>query len=195
MDTIGDERKAIKWEPHQSAMTLDPLLHFAKEMKEKLCNKQAWLGEWDAIKANPPTEFKLSPIAEIPHKSKLYWSILDLSFQLRLQKGGYWAAVNKTIEKTAPAGAIDQIGLCLARIIHAFAEAEDDAKIFMAKWDIKDGFWQMDCAAGDEWNFFLCPSAMPRGTCTACDPNILANRMSRITTIFLYDNRNSLGHH
>ncbi len=26
-------------------------------------------------------------------------------------------------------------------------------KIFMAKWDIKDGFWQMDCAMGEEWNF------------------------------------------
>ena len=23
----------------------------------------------------------------------------------------------------------------------------------MAKWDIKDGFWRMDCAAGEEWNF------------------------------------------
>jgi hypothetical protein len=23
----------------------------------------------------------------------------------------------------------------------------------MAKWDIKDGFWCMDCAEGEEWNF------------------------------------------
>ncbi len=23
----------------------------------------------------------------------------------------------------------------------------------MAKWDIKDGFWYMDCAEGEEWNF------------------------------------------
>jgi hypothetical protein len=23
----------------------------------------------------------------------------------------------------------------------------------MAKWDIKDGFWQMGCVAGEEWNF------------------------------------------
>jgi hypothetical protein len=27
------------------------------------------------------------------------------------------------------------------------------AKVFMAKWDIKDGFWRMDCAEGEEWNF------------------------------------------
>jgi hypothetical protein len=25
--------------------------------------------------------------------------------------------------------------------------------MFMAKWDIKDGFWRMDCAKGEEWNF------------------------------------------
>jgi hypothetical protein len=57
------------------------------------------------------------------------------------------------MEKTAPAGAIDQIGECLTCIIHAFAKAEDINKIFMAKWDIKDGFWRMDCKAGEEWNF------------------------------------------
>ena len=56
-------------------------------------------------------------------------------------------------EKTAPAGAIDQIGECLTRIIHAFAETDPNAKVFMAKWDIKDGFWRMDCAEGEEWNF------------------------------------------
>ena len=61
--------------------------------------------------------------------------------------------MNDTTKKTALAGAIDQIGEGFLRIIHAFAEADNDAKIFMAKWDINDGFWQMDCAAGEEWNF------------------------------------------
>ena len=63
------------------------------------------------------------------------------------------AAVNDTTVKSAPQGAIDQLGECLTRVIHAFAEAGDDAKIFMAKWDIKDGFWRMDCREGEEWNF------------------------------------------
>ncbi len=30
---------------------------------------------------------------------------------------------------------------------------EENAKVFMAKWDIKDGFWRMDCTKGEEWNF------------------------------------------
>jgi len=78
---------------------------------------------------------------------------LDLSFRLRLKNGGIVAAVNDTTIKSAPKGVIDQLGECLTRIIHAFAEASDDAKIFMAKWDIKDGFWRMDCRDGEEWNF------------------------------------------
>jgi len=102
--------------------------------------KAAWVVEWDAIKDNPPTKLKISPIAAIPHKSKAYWSILDLSFRLRLNNGGFRDAVNDTTVKTAPGGAIDQLGECLSRIIHAFAAAEEDAKKFMAKWDIKDGF-------------------------------------------------------
>ena len=73
--------------------------------------------------------------------------ILDLSFW------GVLASVNDTTEKNAPKGAIDQIGECLSRIIHAFAEADPTAKLFMAKWDIKDRFWCMDCKEGEEWNF------------------------------------------
>jgi hypothetical protein len=61
--------------------------------------------------------------------------------------------VNDTTTKIAPNGAIDQIGECLSRIIHAFMEADPTEFFFMAKWDIKDGFWQMDCAKGEEWNF------------------------------------------
>jgi len=52
--------------------------------------------------------------------------------------------VNDTTVKTALGGAIDQLGECLSRIIHAFVAAEEDAKIFLAKWDIKDGFWRME---------------------------------------------------
>ena len=61
--------------------------------------------------------------------------------------------MNDTAEKMAPGGAINQIGERLTCIIHAFTEADNNNKIFMAKWDIKDGFWWMDCRAGEEWNF------------------------------------------
>ena len=128
-------------------------MHFAAEAAGKVLTKQARIVSWDKIKDNPPCQLKISPIAAMPHKSKAYHSILDLSFRLCLANRGVRASVNNTTEKTAPAGAINQIGECLARIVHAFAEADPDAKIFMAKWDIKDGFWRMDCAEGEEWNF------------------------------------------
>ena len=55
----------------------------------------------------------------------------------------------------APKGTLDQLGQSLSRIIHAFAEApdEEDVKIFMAKWDVKEGFWRMCCEEGEEYNF------------------------------------------
>jgi hypothetical protein len=121
-------------------MSPEALHHFAEEIKEKIRTKQARLVPWDDIKDDPPPQLKISPIAAIPHKSKAFRSILDLSFRLRLKNGGILAAVNDTTIKSAPKGAINQLGECLSRIIHAFAEADDDTKIFMAKWDIKDGF-------------------------------------------------------
>jgi hypothetical protein len=46
-----------------------------------------------------------------------------------------------------------------------FAEADKNAKIFIAKWDIKDGFWHMDCAEREEWNFaYVLPQAEGKPT-------------------------------
>jgi hypothetical protein len=95
-------------------------------------------------------------VAAIPHKSRAYRSILDLSFALRLDDGGTAPSVKDTTQKFAPQGAIGQLGHLghsLKCIIHAFAEVNDDAVIFMAKWDIQDGFWQLNCRNGEEWNF------------------------------------------
>jgi hypothetical protein len=137
--------KSKMWEavargPHRSALSPKEIAHFKAEGTEKVRTKQARLIRWVDIKDNPPKELKISPIATIPHKSKDFRSILDLSFRLRLPNGGVLASVNDTTEKMAPAGAINQIGKCSSQIIHAFSEADKDAQIFMAKWDIKDGF-------------------------------------------------------
>ena len=96
---------------------------------------------------------KVSPIAEIPHKSKSFRSILDWSFSLKLTPHGHVPSVNENSDKTSPGDAIDQIGHVLLRLIHAFAEAPDRAKIFQEKWHIKDGFGRLDCKEGEEWNF------------------------------------------
>ncbi len=125
------------------------------EAIEKVNAGQSRIVEWDSIKDNPPLQLKILPIAAIPHKSRGFRSILDLSFRLRLKNGGILLSVNDTTVKTAPKGALDQLGHALGRNIHAFAETANtaDVKIFMAKWDVKDGFWRMMCEDKEEWNF------------------------------------------
>ena len=78
--TQADLKEAIARGPHQSALTPEAIKHFAQEIKEKVRTNQARVVAWDTIKDSPPMELKISPIATIPHKSKAFWLILDLSF-------------------------------------------------------------------------------------------------------------------
>ena len=88
----------------------------------------------------------------IPHKSRKFRAILDLSYTIKLMERRI-EAVNDTTTKTAPQGAMDQMGHVLDRIIYAFAEAEEDDIIFQGKTDVKDGFWRCVAEDGHEWNF------------------------------------------
>ena len=116
------------------------MAQLADEAAEKVRKGQARVVLWDDIRHNLPAQLKVSPIAMVPHKSRKWRAILDLSFRLRLKQGGTVPSVNENTEKTAPKGALDQLGHSLQRIIHAFAEAKPDDQVFMAKWDVKDGF-------------------------------------------------------
>jgi hypothetical protein len=78
--TRVDINEAIERGPHQLALSPEVIQHFAEEIKEKIRTNQARVIKWDTIKDNPPPELKISPIAAIPHKSKAFRSILDLSF-------------------------------------------------------------------------------------------------------------------
>ena len=76
-----------------------------------------------------------------------------MSYSLQLFPQEVMHSVNTATTKTAPKGDIDQLGHLLLRIIHTFAEAGEDVKVFMATWDIKDGFWRLDCEGEEEYNF------------------------------------------
>ena len=62
------------------------------------------------FKGDFPKKMKVSPIAEIPHKSKAFRSILDLSFSLKLTPHGRVPSVNDNSKKMDLGGAIHQIG-------------------------------------------------------------------------------------
>ena len=151
--TVVEMQEAIDRGPHKSALVPEAIDQLAGEIEEKVRNGQCKVVEWDSIKDNPPKHLKISPLAMVPHKSKPFRAILDLSWTLRLKNGGTLRSVNDSTTLEAPAGAIDQLGHSLQRIIHAFAEAGEDEVVFMAKYDIKDGFWRMQCQEGEEWNF------------------------------------------
>ena len=144
---------AIRRGPHASALSPEAIAHFHAEVQEKVANNQARLLVWDNIKTNPPPQLKISSIAAVPHKSKAFRFILDRSFSLCLSNGNSIPSVNETTTKTAPQGAVDQLGHSLSRLIHAFAKTSSDDKVFMTKWDVKDSFWRLDCQAGEEFNF------------------------------------------
>ena len=112
--------EAIKRGSHVSALIPEAMKILNDEVKAKVDSGQARLIIWDDIKRNLPPELKVSPIAMIPHKSRLFWAILDLSFRIRLECGREVPAVNESSEKTAPKGAIDQLGYSLHCIIHTF---------------------------------------------------------------------------
>jgi hypothetical protein len=65
---------------------------------------------WDDIKDNLPPKLKISPIAAIPHKSRKFRMILDLSFKLLLN-GKRLESVNEASDKAnAPQHAMFELG-------------------------------------------------------------------------------------
>ena len=112
---------------------------------------QAKIVQWNDISDFPLPLLMISPVAMVPHSSHPYRAILNLSFAIKLTPSTCVPSANSTTTKTAPRGAIDQISHILPCIIHAFAAAEDNAKVFMTKWDINDGFWRrLDCKDREE---------------------------------------------
>ena len=80
--TTTQIQAAINRGPHKSALEPDALEHFATEVANKVAKGQARVVLWDDIKHDHPKQLKISPVAAIPHKSRAYRSILDLSFAL-----------------------------------------------------------------------------------------------------------------
>ncbi len=150
---MNELEAAIKRGTHVSVLVPNTIKQIQLEAREKVEQGFAKIYKWDELKKNTPRKLKLSPLAMIPHKSRKYQAILDLSFELQLN--GYSVpSVNEATKDTAPEEAIHQIGTVLPRIIEAMASAPlEGGDIMFSKLDIKDGFWRMVCQAGEEWNF------------------------------------------
>eukprot|EP00957_Ditylum_brightwellii_P032233 2443086-Ditylum_brightwellii.AAC.3 len=80
------------------------------ETHEKVSQGYAKLVCWGGIKDNIPK--KISPAACIPHKSRVFWIILDLSFNIQ-ENSITWPFVNDTTNKQVKPEAMYQLGTLL----------------------------------------------------------------------------------
>ncbi len=143
--------EAISYGSHPSAKDPIALQCLIDETNGKVTNGFARKVKWKEIQHNIPPKLKLSPVAMIPHKSRAFRCILDLSFTLKVSKT---ASVNDTTVKMAPAAAMDELGSALKRIINQINDCQTAGrKVKFAKLDIKDGFWRLVVHENDAWNF------------------------------------------
>ncbi len=84
--TMPQLLEALNYGAHPSAM--DPIANecLRKETADKVAQNFARVQKWGELKKNLPPTLKLSPVAMIPHKSRAFRCILDLSFPLRISK-------------------------------------------------------------------------------------------------------------
>ena len=155
--------EAIKKGAHPSAMEPVPAAQLRAETLEKVEQGYARLVAWDAIKNNPPKTLKISPIAAIPHKSRGFRMILDLSHGVTVA-GNRYPSVNEATNPTlAPTASMAELGNVLPRLIFAVATAPDaQGPVLFSKLDIKDGYWRMVVPEEAEWNFaYVLPKMHP----------------------------------
>jgi hypothetical protein len=150
---------AIKRGPHISAKIPEASKCLVKETENKINGGYAKVVTWKDIKDNIPPNLKISPIAMIPHKSRKFRAILDLSFQMRI-KGKKMPSVNSATNIKAPQKSMAELGNVLKRIVNTMALNYDINQPFVfSKCDIKDGFWRMVVNHHDAWNFcYVLPS-------------------------------------
>jgi hypothetical protein len=157
--TVEAILKLLRRGPHRSSKKRDAVRQLRKETKEKISCGYARIVRWGDISQNIPPKLKISPVAMIPHKSKQYRCILDLSFTL-FDGGKAYPSVNETTNRLAKPEAMTQLGNCLKRLVASMADNFDLKNPFMfCKLDIKDGFWRMRVSDNDAWNFaYVLPS-------------------------------------
>ena len=152
---------ALRCGPHVSATHPDAIRALQQETEEKLANGYARMVRWGDIKDHTPPQLKLSPVAMIPHKSRKFRTILDLSFRLR-HRNKLLPSVNSNTALLAPAEAMIQLGQCIHRIIATMADNYNpDQPFLFSKLDIKDGFWRVAVSDESAWNFCY---AMPNSS-------------------------------
>jgi hypothetical protein len=87
---------------------------------------------WDNIKVDPPPNLKLSPAAAVPHKTKTFRQLLDLTFALQAPDGTICTPVNvASPDPNLPSHSKFEMGNVISHIIWQMARATQDLPFFL----------------------------------------------------------------
>lgn len=144
---------AVEYAAHPSAQEPFAAKCLRKETLEKVTQGFAEIVTWGDLRRDPPPTLKISPIAAIPHKTRHFRAILDLSFVLRHLRTKV-TSVNEATTKLSHPQALDQLGQALPRLFQLLAWApKEKGPILFQKLDIKDGYWRGVVEEAAKWNF------------------------------------------
>ena len=148
--TLQQLEAAIERGAHPSAREPVAAEALYIETMEQVAQGFARLVLWDDLKKHLPANLKVSPIAAIPHKSRAYRKIVDLSFAL----DSLLDVNSASPDEQAPLHSMAELGKVLPRLIWTVATAPElNGPILFAKVDLKDGYWRMNVPEDDEYNF------------------------------------------
>ena len=161
--------QAVLYGAHPSASTPAAVESIRQETFEKVHGGFVRLVPWWDVRqlylSGEAPEAKVSPAAAIPHKSRSYRLLLDLSPKGQRRRGQVpTLAVNDLTDQTAaPLAAMNNLGKVLPRVINTMATQPDsDGALMMCKLDIKDGFWRVCVPEKDELQFcYVLPTTNP----------------------------------
>ena len=115
--TLAQMEAAIEKGPHQSAQLPKASKALRTEALERIAEGSCRVVKWNDIKNNPPPKLKISPIAAIPHKSRDYCMILDLSYELKIMKEKLNSVNTASNKDLAPQHSMYELGNVIPRII------------------------------------------------------------------------------
>ena len=123
--TKAQLEEALRYGAHPSARQGEALECLVQEAQEKEAEGFIKIIRWGSIQNKIPKKLKLSPIAMIPHKSRKFRAILDLSFHLRTATASIPArSVNETTTIMSNRDAMNELGNALQRILARLAESQ-----------------------------------------------------------------------
>ena len=107
---------AVNRGPHISSRSPDAIAYMQQEAKDKVQQGFAEIVNWEDIQPHLSSpawnQLKISPLALVPHKSRKFRAILDLSFKLRIFNMEL-PSVNDSTTSTAPLISMTQLGKVL----------------------------------------------------------------------------------